>query len=238
MLLPVAAVESCWETLAKQRSLWQVNQMNESNQQHAREMHIAHLHHLSAKYKIILFFVLNFINSYVGTVWSALLLLRKIVSIVQVNQCNELHFKLFRIQFFSFWDAKKFYSIKSIEFAMISFTLSNQNECDCSDYESMKLNLLTANRKSPGFRPAISATPFGSTSSKYCSPGHRSVGLSCISGDAALAPRNTKPNPLLARWRTTVFASIIPLKSNHKQIECEFLCFQFNFKWKLQPSKN
>lgn len=51
--------------------------------------------------------------------------------------------------------------------------------------------LLTASKKSPGNNPAISATPPGSTSSKYCNPGHRSVGFSSINGDAALAPRNT-----------------------------------------------
>lgn len=92
--------------------------------------------------------------------------------------------------------------------------------------------MLTAKRKSPGDRPAISATPPGSTSSKYWRPGHRSVGLSCISGDAALAPRNTKPNPLLARCRTTVFASIIPLFVSIKRKCINKIClFQNNFRF-------
>lgn len=81
-----------------------------------------------------------------------------------------------------------------------------------SDAPNVIVNLLTSNRKSPGFKPDRSATPPGSTSSKYCSPGQRSDGLSCISGDAALAPRNTNPNPLLARCRITVLESEIPLK--------------------------
>lgn len=72
--------------------------------------------------------------------------------------------------------------------------------------------ILTAIRKSPGRSPAISATPPGSTSSKYCKPGQRSDGFSCIKGDAAFAPRNTNPKPLLARWRTTLRDSMIPLK--------------------------
>lgn len=88
--------------------------------------------------------------------------------------------------------------------------------------------ILTAMRKSPGRSPAISATPPGSTSSKYCKPGQRSDGFNCISGDAAFAPRNTKPKPLLARWRTTFRDSMIPLKTekeNEKWISKMSLSF-------------
>lgn len=90
-------------------------------------------------------------------------------------------------------------------------------KCDVNVSESVcmrkKNDVLTAMRKSPGRSPAISATPPGSTSSKYCKPGQRSDGFSCISGDAAFAPRNTNPKPLLARWRTTFRDSMIPLKA-------------------------
>lgn len=97
--------------------------------------------------------------------------------------------------------------------------------------------IFTASRKSPGERPAMSATPPGSTSSRYWRPGHRSVGLSCISGDAALAPRNTKPNPLLARWRTTDRASIIPLKRNapFRMICTQLTQLQITFSFGVAP---
>lgn len=64
------------------------------------------------------------------------------------------------------------------------------------------MEYLTASKKSPGFKSAKSATPPGSTSSKYCNAGHLGDGFNCIKGDAAFAPRKTKPNPRFARWRS------------------------------------
>lgn len=58
---------------------------------------------------------------------------------------------------------------------------------------------LTASKKSPGLSPDISATPPGSTSSRYCKAGHLGEGFSCINGEADLAPLKTNPNPRLAR---------------------------------------
>lgn len=75
--------------------------------------------------------------------------------------------------------------------------------------------VLTAIRKSPGCSPAKSATPPGSTSSRYCKPGQRSDGFN---GDAALAPRNIKPNPRFARCNTTVRASCISLNQKKKPV--------------------
>uniref|UniRef100_A0A8D8LTG5 Uncharacterized protein n=1 Tax=Cacopsylla melanoneura TaxID=428564 RepID=A0A8D8LTG5_9HEMI len=63
---------------------------------------------------------------------------------------------------------------------------------------------LIATRKSPFLSPAMSATPPLSTSSRYCRPGYTEHIEDSIRGEAALAPRNTNPNPRLERCKTTV----------------------------------
>lgn len=72
--------------------------------------------------------------------------------------------------------------------------------------------ILTSNKKSPGLSPAMSATPPGSTSSKYCKAGHFIDGFNCIRGDDCLAPRNIKPKPRLALCKITVRGSPTNLK--------------------------
>ena len=75
-----------------------------------------------------------------------------------------------------------------------------------------KIMLLTSNKKSPFKIPAISATPPGSTSSMYWRPGHFWEGIISISGEAALAPRNTNPNPRLPLCKTAFRCSPGTLK--------------------------
>lgn len=78
-------------------------------------------------------------------------------------------------------------STRSPDFRIKSTTCS----CEADDTSS----LLISSKKSPFFKPAMSATPPGSTSSRYCRAGHFSDGVSSISGDVAFAPRSMKPKP-------------------------------------------
>ena len=65
----------------------------------------------------------------------------------------------------------------------------------------------------------MSATPPGSTSSMYWRPGHFSEGIISISGEAAFAPRKTKPKPFLPLCKTALRGSPTQLKEPKLEME-------------------